>query len=249
MDYKEKIKVFDKELSLIEDGNVKKLTKECIKLAEEWFFIEPASSSGKYHPDFAREAGGLILHTKAVVYFLTEILRSELYKIDSYHKDLLILSAIIHDIKKYGEKNNTGHTVKNHADLASKFVEDVNNTKKDGIIPKNDLEYVKKCVERHMGVFGDSIPETDDEKLLHIADLIASRKEIDLKFSKDEKKKALPSLDEYKVDFGMHIGKTLREVPIDYLKWAVENVDKKPVFRSLAKQLLKENSSSNGDNK
>ena len=47
----------------------------------------------------------------------------------------------------------------------------------------------------------------------------------------------------------MYNGKLLREVPIDYLKWAVENVDKKPVFRSLAKQLLKENSSSNGDNK
>lgn len=100
-----------------------------------------------------------------------------------------------------------------------------------------------------MGVFGDVKPETDDEKLIHLADLIASRKEIDLKFSKEDKKKSLPSLDEYKVDFGMHSGKLLREVPIDYLKWAVDNVDKKPVFKSLAKQLLKENSNKNEDSK
>lgn len=248
MEKNDKVKVFDKELSYIQDGNVKKLTKECLKLTEDWFFIEPASSSGKYHPEFAREAGGLVLHTKAVVYFLVEMLRSELYNIDEYHRDLLILSSIMHDIKKYGE-SNTGHTVKNHPELASNFVKSVNEMKKGGYIPENDLSYVQKCIERHMGVFGDVKPETDDEKLIHLADLIASRKEIDLKFSKEDKKKSLPSLDEYKVDFGMHSGKLLREVPIDYLKWAVDNVDKKPVFKSLAKQLLKENSNKNEDSK
>ena len=136
MDYKEKIKVFDKELSLIEDGNVKKLTKECIKLAEDWFFIEPASSSGKYHPEFALGPGGLVMHTKAVVYFLFEIFRSEMYNIDEYHQDLLYLSAIAHDIKKYGETTNTGHTVKNHPELASKFIEKVNKENKN-ILKKN----------------------------------------------------------------------------------------------------------------
>lgn len=50
---KDKIKVFDKELSLIKDSSLKKFLKEILKSADDRFFIEPASSSGKYHPDFA----------------------------------------------------------------------------------------------------------------------------------------------------------------------------------------------------
>ena len=96
-----------------------------------------------------------------------------------------------------------------------------------------------------MGVFGDNKPESEGEKLLHISDLLASRKEIDIEFSKEEKKAAMPSLDEYIVDFGMYNGKFLKEVPMSYLEWAVENVTKKPVFTSLAKQILKENEKDN----
>lgn len=54
-----------------------------------------------------------------------------MYNIDEYHQDLLYLSAIAHDIKKYGETTNTGHTVKNHPELASKFIEKVNKENKN----------------------------------------------------------------------------------------------------------------------
>lgn len=239
MDTIQKVNVFDKELALIKDSKIKKFTKEIIKSADDWFFLEPASSSGKYHPKFAREAGGLVLHTKAVVYFLKELLRSELYSINEYEKDMLILSAIAHDIKKYGEKENTGHTLANHPELAVKYVTNINKNGK--FVNDDDLSYICKCISRHMGVFGDDKPESEAEKLLHISDLLASRKEIDIEFSKEEKKTATPSLDEYIVDFGKHIGKPIREVPIDYLEWAIENITKKPVFLSLAKQVLKEN--------
>ena len=244
MTEKEKLSKFDKELNLIKDGLVKKLTKEIIKQADDWFFIEPASSSGRYHPQFALEAGGLVMHTKVVVYFLKELLRSELYSIDEYHQDMLILSAIAHDIKKYGDGNNTGHTVKNHPELASNYVEKVNKEKKI-LKNSNDIEYIKKCIITHMGIWGDIKPETEDEKLLHIADLLASRKEIDIKFSEEEKKKTLPNIDDYVLDFGMYKGKLIKEVPIDYLKWGSENIKDNKIFKSLAKQILKENEKNN----
>lgn len=239
MTEKDKLSKFDKELNFIKNGLVKKLTKEIIKQADDWFFIEPASSSGKYHPQFALEAGGLVMHTKVVVYFLKELLRSELYSIDEYHQDMLILSAIAHDIKKYGDGNNTGHTVKNHPELASNYVEKINKEKK---ILKNsdDIEYIKKCIITHMGIWGDIKPETEDEKLLHIADLLASRREIDIKFSEEEKKKTLPNIDDYVVDFGMYKGKLIKEVPIDYLKWGSQNIKDNKIFKSIAKQILKE---------
>lgn len=244
MTEKEKLSKFDKELNLIKDGLVKKLTKEVIKHADDWFFIEPASSSGKYHPQFALEAGGLVMHTKAVVYFLKELLRSELFPIDEYHQDMLILSAIAHDIKKYGENSNTGHTVKNHPELASIYIEKINKEKKI-LKNNNDIEYIKKCIITHMGIWGDIKPESEDERLLHIADLLASRKEIDIKFSEEEKKNTLPNINDYVVDFGMYKGKLIREVPIDYLKWGSENIKDNKVFKSLAKQILKEHEKDN----
>ena len=250
MDCNDKIKLFDREINLISDGNIKKLTKEVLKNADDWFFTEPASSSGKYHPDFAREVGGLVKHTKAVVYFVKEMYRSELYDIDIHHYDLLILSAIAHDIKKYGESNNTGHTVKNHPELASNYVKNINSNKKGGYINEDDIKYVQQCILTHMGVFGDIKPSTDDEKLLHLADLIASRKEIDLKFDKNVEKTILPTIDDFVIDFGMHSGKLIKDVPIDYLKWAVENVTKKPIFLKLAKKILtEENNKKNEDSK
>ena len=238
MDKKERLKFFDKELSLIRDTNVKKLTKECLKSADDWFFTEPASSSGKYHPDFALEVHGLAYHTKAVVYFLCEIIRSGLYDIDEFHQDLLILSAICHDIKKYGD-NNVGHTLKNHPELGSSFVEKVNKENKN-ILSNKDLKYVQECIKKHMGIFGDDVPKTDDEKILHLADLIASRREISLEFEKTSNKSTMKIIDEYVVDFGKYNGKNIKEVPIDYLKWAVENIKEKKVFKSLAKEILKE---------
>lgn len=70
MDAKTKTNAFEKELLLIEDLTIRKLAREALSNADDWFFIEPASSSGKYHPDFARGASGLVLHTKAVVYMI-----------------------------------------------------------------------------------------------------------------------------------------------------------------------------------
>lgn len=238
MDNKEKIVKFDKEISLIKNINVKNLVKEILKNADDWFFTEPASSSGKYHPTFALEPGGLVMHTKAVVYFLKEMLRSELYDIDEYHQDMLYLSAIAHDIKKYGETNNTGHTVKNHPQLASNYVEFINN--KQQILPKKDIKYIQNCILRHMGVFGDDKPITEDEKLLHMADLLASRREIDIKFSKEEKEISKPKIDEYILDFGMYKGKLIKDVPKDYLEWGVKEIKNNKIFTSFAKQILKE---------
>lgn len=232
-----KTDVFKDELALIKSKDVKELAKDIINGADDWFFIEPASSSGKYHPDFAREVGGLVLHTKAVVYFLNELVRSELYDVTEREVDLLILSAIAHDIKKFGDVNN-GHTVKNHPELGAKYVKTINEQKCK--IPSSDMDFVEKCIISHMGVWGDVKPTTEAEKLLHISDLLASRKEIDLKFSKESRKTITPSLDDYVLDFGMHRGKTLKEVPNDYLEWGIKSIDKNPVFKKLAKQVLEE---------
>ena len=171
---------FNKELSLIKNENVKKLTSKVLIEAPQWFFTKPASSSGNFHPEYSRGEGGLMMHTKAVVYLLKEMFRSQMYDIDEYHQDLLLLSAIAHDIKKFGKLEYEGHTIKDHPELAATYVENINNIYK--ILDVDSIDYIKRCITSHMGIWGNIKPETIDEKLLHLADLLASRKEIDIKF-------------------------------------------------------------------
>ena len=112
MNKEERIKLFERELSYIYDQNIREFAKKIIEDADDYFFTVPASSSGKYHPDFARGNGGLVRHTKAVTYFANELLRAELENktLTRFDADLVIVAAISHDIKKQGD-GSTGHTM------------------------------------------------------------------------------------------------------------------------------------------
>ena len=65
--YMNKIDVFKNELNYIKDVRVKKSCSELINLLPDYFFEVGASSSGKYHPNYALGKGGLVRHTKAAV--------------------------------------------------------------------------------------------------------------------------------------------------------------------------------------
>ena len=64
-----KIEIFNKELSYIKDSRIKESASVLVELIPEYFFIEAASSTGKYHPSFSQGVGGLLRHTKVAVRF------------------------------------------------------------------------------------------------------------------------------------------------------------------------------------
>lgn len=66
----EKYKYFETELNSIKDKTIRKLTIDVLEKVNEKFFTEPASSTGKYHPDYAQGEGGLYRHTCAAVKLL-----------------------------------------------------------------------------------------------------------------------------------------------------------------------------------
>ena len=79
-------------------------------------------------------------------------------------------------------------------------------------------------------------PETEMQKMVHLADYLASRKDIEMQFDASEKEQ-LPSVEEYVITFGKHNGKTLpqiNEVDPGWIDWAKSNIDREPV-----KSLLK----------
>lgn len=236
MNKEDKIRLFSNELGDIQDERIRQFATIMIANADDYFFVVPASSSGKYHPSFDLGDQGLVRHTRCVVYY-SECL-SESFNYNSRTRDLLILSALAHDIKKQGDGAGK-HTVTEHPLLAADYLDKIDKVVPDAMT-STELEMVKSAVKRHMGKWGGEsglpVPETEFEKCLQAADYIASRKEI-LSFNfrpteevVAEKKEPAPAVNESAVDpakyvlgFGKHKGKTLAEIePTGYLDWMVK---------------------------
>lgn len=67
----QKVAVFKKELSYIESPIVRTIVEDLLSEVPNYFFEIPASSTGKYHPDYALGKGGLVRHTKAAAFLQT----------------------------------------------------------------------------------------------------------------------------------------------------------------------------------
>ena len=183
MNRTDKIAMFSKEIENITDVNLRKLAIEIIACADDYFFTIPASSSGKFHPPFSLGEGGLVRHTKCVVYMVNCLCES--FNIDEYKRDMLIVAALAHDIKKQGDcTEGLGYTVHEHPLLAASEI----------LIPHNVMKTIVNTIQSHMGKWGADpkfigdkkplpMPESDCAKILQAADYLASRKEIlDFKF-------------------------------------------------------------------
>lgn len=241
----EKSKIFDSLLSTFENEDIKEFAKECIKVIPNYFWNVGASSTGKYHPQYALGDLGLARHTCALVRFLNHILSIDCYKNDftSRERDLIRVAGIMHDSMKSGNDEDylaSKYTKFDHPILAAQEVRKI-----VGVIPENELELIAHTIESHMGQWNKDkrsscvlpLPENKYQKLLHLADYLASRKDIEVLFD-DEYTKELPTLENYIITFGKHSGKTLPEiVSVDprYISWAKENIKTEPLKTLLEK--------------
>lgn len=237
MNRKERISLFERELSYIADNDLKTFCKQLLAEADEYFFTVPASSSGKYHPQFALGEGGLVRHTKAVAYFVNEFIRPEMEfgTVNRREADLLIIAAIAHDIKKQGD-GLEGHTVREHPQLASDYIKKIYDKYDWETITTGDIHDMRYVVESHMGPWQDPKPTSRLQLILFYADFIASRKEIEgLDFiSKGDTTAVEPvfkpvmTVDGYKFDFGKTRGCTIKEAyekEPGYIKWIANKED------------------------
>ena len=115
-----KIKYFDKEISYIKDEDKREDIKTLINLLPDYFFLIPASSSGKYHPKFASTNSGLVKHTKVAVRIAYDLFET-VNNFSDNDKDLIIMALIMHDGLKKGlvEEEYTRH---DHPLLVSKLI-------------------------------------------------------------------------------------------------------------------------------
>ena len=175
------IKLFEREINLIVDETLRCAVKSYMAEATpDYFWTDGASSSGKYHPQFAQGEGGLVRHTKAVVMFAEELLRMSSYAyMREEYKDYVIAACILHDTAKYGIREYDKKEYKNHARNAAEAFRSycwVN-------IPYAPSEFLLNAIASHMGQWStekEDRPFTNIDRCVHMADYMASRSFIDI---------------------------------------------------------------------
>lgn len=184
-----KVDMLKKEINYVKDSNRRKDLKTLIELLPDYFFTIPASSTGKYHPDFSLGDGGLLRHTKAAVRIAYDLLENNTIgmKFDSKDKDLIIMALILHDGVKSGMEHDK-YTKFDHPLLVSKLIME-NKSKLSMDI--DDIRKMCSMIESHMGEWTyDSYqkkevlpkPRTAEQRFVHMCDFLASRKFLDIKF-------------------------------------------------------------------
>ena len=177
-----KVDIFTEELSYIQDEEKREITKDLIRQLPDYFFTIPASSTGKYHPSYALNEGGLVRHTKAAVRIAIDLLRLDMFSGLSKNKDEIIAALLLHD----GMKNGAGGSwsVADHPLIVSNFI-------MNGLNGSEFAYQLCDLISTHMGQFntdyktGEEIlpkPSNKAQAFVHLCDYLASRKYLEFNF-------------------------------------------------------------------
>ncbi|MDD3187631.1 MAG: HD domain-containing protein [Bacilli bacterium] len=187
-----KEKTFATESLYIKDERYRKSLISLVKLLPDYFFEVPASSTGKYHPEFSLGKGGLVRHTKAAVKIAFDLLNDDsignIFKQEE--KDLMIVSLILHDGLKHGlEKSD--YVLFDHPLIIGKFIKENKNKTE---FNDKEIAFIVDSISSHMGPWNTNsysevvlpIPQNKYQKFIHMCDYLASRKYLDIKFKDNE---------------------------------------------------------------
>ena len=137
------------------------------------FFIQPASSSGKYHPGYELGVGGLVRHTKAAMLVAKTLF--PLYPFTEKEEDQIMAALALHDVAKPSKL----HPVEVRPILEP--IQDDYYEEVEGVVP---------LIESHMGQwdqFGKlPQPQSTTQKFVHLCDYLASRKYVSIDINHKE---------------------------------------------------------------
>lgn len=181
----DKVKIFEDELNLIKNKEIRSFVEEFLKQVPDYFFITAASSTGKYHPQYALGDGGLVRHTKAATRIAYELFRVNFFKYNETEQDIILASLILHDTYKHG-LNGSRYTVTEHPTIAANeilnFESNLNSEYKQRIASN---------IASHMGQWNFDyktkkevlpLPKTGMQNFVHMCDYLASRKCLEFNF-------------------------------------------------------------------
>lgn len=253
MTKEKKLSYFKNELNYIKEENLKKFLEVAIENMEDYVFTREASSTGKYHPLSDLGEGGLLRHIKTVFYLGVELLKLEHYQdiFTEHEQDLLLISLLLHDAKKYGDNEERKHTKVELSLLCGNWLA---SEIFEGIISEEDRQIICDCILAHSGQWNTNkkgeeiLPKPIDKRtfFVHLCDYIASRRflNVDLSVIDDTIKKAVEPKD-FVITFGAkHKGETLETIynkDKEYLFWAVNNMRIEPARTYIRKFMEEKN--------
>lgn len=183
----DKVSYFDKEYCYIKDDKKREDLKYLVSELPDYFFEIPASSTGKYHPEFASTKNGLVKHTKVAIRIAKELLDNPgLNNFKDNEKDIIIMALTLHDGLKKGNPEEK-YTRVDHPLLSASFIME----SKDKLSLNNEeLDLLTRIISSHMGIwnkdFNDNevlpVPKDKYERFVHMCDYLSSKKFINVEF-------------------------------------------------------------------
>ena len=174
--------LFLDELELISDNELSECLLNIINMLPDYWLTEAASSTGKYHPEYALGDGGLLRHSKAAMRIGYELLSNPCIgdKYTKREKDLMLMSLLVHDGLKLGIPQER-YTRFDHPILMGQFI--IDNRKEIGL-SSDDAKFMNEVIKTHMGPWttdynGNEVlekPKTKYQNFVHMCDYLASRK-------------------------------------------------------------------------
>ena len=225
-------------LTTIVNEDIRDFAKVLVDGIPNYIWEVGASSTGKYHPEYSLGPGGLMRHQIAVVRFLNYFFDLEQYntKFTSREMDLMRVAGLVHDARKSGEQVDYERSKFTKFDHPIQMANVIRSY--DGkYLNHDELEFIAHCIESHMGQWSTDrkssvvLPKPIDEyqHFVHLADYLASRKDLTMAFEKTETAtpKAEPvNVDDYIVTFGKYKGTKLIDLynqDRSYCMWLKEN--------------------------
>lgn len=172
-----KSEFFEREIQLIESVDLQDFVRWFFdEKVGNWFWKSGASSSGKFHPQFTKGEGGLVKHTRAVVWVCEELLKMSSYAyMKPEYKDYARVACLLHDTCKYGGLEENHDCYKIHGELAA---DTVAHAWFEFFGGSHCPELLTMAIRSHMGQWTENRedrPFTNIDRLVHLADYIASR--------------------------------------------------------------------------
>lgn len=232
----EQLKLVQPVLDTFENEDIKQFAIALLNNIPDYIWHVGASSTGKYHPAYSLGEGGLMRHQIAVVRFLNFFFALEQYnsKLTSREMDLMRVAGLVHDGMKSGTQEQysvSKYTKFDHPVLMAKKIREC-----AGYLPENELNFIADIISKHMGQWNTDrkssleLPKPNDKysRLVHLADYLASRKDLTMDFEGYVATPTSVTFDpEYKIAFGKHSGRKLIDVykaAPDYITWCEENI-------------------------
>lgn len=173
-------------LNWIRDDKIMEWTKDWLQdQTPDYFWEIPASSTGKYHPNYTTKKGGLVLHTKAVFQIALDQLDNKVWSFDKKERDIILSAILLHDTRKLGMPKEK-YTVSNHAVLVA---DAIRKECKSGSVRAR----IADAISTHMGQWNKDfktdetiapLPSTELQFFVHLCDYLASRKYMEINWER-----------------------------------------------------------------